>query len=292
MTTSHVPTTRSDAAGDTPPPDRPTHRHHGPVPWAAEPLPAPMEGAAVAADRRAHSPWRAPALVAVAAYVAIGLVLLAAGWVIVHTSLGDPVRSWDETISRNISLGRTSGWSDYSDVGTSGANTMPVVIGMVVVTIVLAALRRWRDMLLVPLALAIELSTFLTVNYIVGRDRPNVAQLGGEPGTHSFPSGHVAATFVLWFGIALLLGSGRWRTPWRLLAWTLAAVPVVTVAFSRVYRGMHFTTDVLAGLLLGAAALAAAAVATRSSWLASNPLSRRDGRADRDLDLTEAEVGR
>src|SRR5690242_20847874 len=45
-----------------------------------------------------------------------------------------------------------------------------------------------------------------------------------------------------------LLGAGRWRTPWRLLAWALAAVPVLTVAFSRVYRGMHFTTDVLAGL--------------------------------------------
>jgi undecaprenyl-diphosphatase len=228
----------------------------------------------------------------VTAYVGIGLVLLAAGWVIVHTSLGDPVRSWDETISRNISVGRTSGWSDYSDVGTSGANTVPVVIGMVVVTIVLAALRRWRDMLLVPLALAIELSTFLTVNYIVGRDRPNVAQLGGEPGTHSFPSGHVAATFVLWFGIALLLGSGRWRTPWRLLAWALAAVPVLTVAFSRVYRGMHFTTDVLAGLLLGAAALAAAAVATRSSWLASRPPTPGSTGGDHDIDLTGSAVGR
>src|SRR5690606_14248018 len=104
-----------------------------------------------------------------------------------------------------------------------------VVLGMVIVTIVLAALRRWRDMLLVPLGLAIELATFLSVNYLVARDRPNVSQLGGEPGTHSFPSGHVAATFVLWFGIALLLGAGRWRTPWRLLAWTLASIPVLTV---------------------------------------------------------------
>jgi undecaprenyl-diphosphatase len=79
----------------------------------------------------------------------------------------------------------------------------------------------------------------------------------------------VAATFVLWFGIAVLLGVGRWRWPWRILAWVVAAVPVATVAFSRVYRGMHFTTDVLAGLLLGALALGAAAVATRSSWLAA-----------------------
>ena len=196
-------------------------------------------------------------------------MLAAIGWLIVHTSLGEPVRSWDETMSRNVALWRTSGWEDVSSAGTSAANTLPVVAGMVVVTAALAALRRWRDLLFIPLALALELSIFLTVNYLVARDRPDVPQLGGQPGTHSFPSGHVAASFVLWFGIAVLLGVGRWRWPWRILAWAVAAVPVLTVAFSRVYRGMHFTTDVMAGLLLGAVALGAAAVATRSSWLAA-----------------------
>lgn len=239
----------------------------------ARPLDPLAESTAATAAHRAPGPWRAPATVAVASFVGIGLVLAAAGWLIVHTSLGEPVRSWDETLSRNVSLWRTSGWEDISATGTSGANTLPVAAGMVVVSGVLVALRRWRDLLFVPLALALELSVFLTVNYVVARDRPDVAQLGGEPGTHSFPSGHVAATFVLWFGIAVLLGVGRWRTPWRILGWAVAAVPVLTVAFSRVYRGMHFTTDVLAGLVLGALALGAAAVATRSSWLASAPRS-------------------
>ena len=99
-----------------------------------------------------------------------------------------------------------------------------------------------------------------------------------EPATHSFPSGHVAATFVLWFGIAVLLGVGRWRWPWRILGWAVAAVPVLTVAFSRVYRGMHFPTDVLAGLLLGVLALGASAIATRSSWLGSADDSEEVGR--------------
>ena len=223
----------------------------------------------MAVDRRFHGPWRAPAVVAVATYLAIGITLLAFGWVIVHTSIGEPVRNGDQTISEDLAGGRTPWVDDYSEVGTSGANTMPIVIGLVVVTVGLAALGRRRDMLLLPIALTLELSVFLSVNYLVARDRPDVLQLGGEPGTHSFPSGHVAATFVLCGSIAVLLGIGHWRTAYKVLGWVVVMVPVGTVAFSRVYRGMHFATDVLAGLLLGVLALAAAVVATRASWLGS-----------------------
>ena len=244
----------------------------------AEPLGTLPESTAVAAQRRVGGPVTTPLAVAVASYLFMAALLVAGGWLLVHTSLGDPVRRWDEHLSQHLSVGRTSGWSDLSSVGTSGANTMPVVGGMLLVSLVLAALRRWRDLLFIPLALALELSVFLTANYIVGRERPDVAQLGGQPATHSFPSGHVAATFVLWFGIAVLLGVGRWRWPWRILGWVVAAVPVITVAFSRVYRGMHFPTDVLAGLALGVLALSASAVATRSSWLASADDSQEVGR--------------
>ncbi len=233
----------------------------------AEPLGRRLEPVAAAVDERIRSAVRSPIVVAATAYVGITLVLLVVGWLLVRTPLGAPVRGWDEAVSRDLATGRSSGWTGYSDVGTSGANTAPIVIGTVVVSAVLAALRRWRDLLLVPLGLAVELATFLTVNLLVARDRPDVAQLGGEPATHSFPSGHVAATLVLWGGVAVLLGVGRWRTRYQVLAWALVAVPVVTVGFSRVYRGMHFTTDVLAGLVLGALALVASIVATRASWL-------------------------
>jgi len=235
----------------------------------ARPLDPRPEATAEAVARRFPGPWRPPAIVAAATYVSLAAALVVVGWLLVHSSFGAPVRGWDESVSRNLSASRTSGWGDVSSVGTSGANTLPVVAGMVAVSVVLAARRRWRDLLFIPLALALELSVFLTVNYLVARDRPDVPQLGGQPGTHSFPSGHVAATFVLWFGIAVLLGVGGWRRPWRFVGWALAAVPVLVVAFSRVYRGMHFTTDVLAGLVLGTLALGASAVATRSSWLGS-----------------------
>lgn len=282
VTTSTTPGSDRVPAGDAPAdePGRDT-RHGEALPISDRPdrfagaLAHGLEATARKADDRAHGPWRAPLLVAVATYLAGVAVLLLVGWILVHSPVGAPVRDWDQRVSLDLATGRTSGWSDYSDVGTSGANTLPIVGAMVLVSAALAALRRWRDLLFLPLGLALELSIFLSVNYVVARERPEVPQLGGEPGTQSFPSGHVAATFVLCASIAVLLGIGRWRRPYQLLGWLVAMVPVASVAFSRVYRGMHFTTDVLAGLLLGILALTAAMVATRASFLGSSTREAR-----------------
>ena len=67
----------------------------------------------------------------------------------------------------------------------------------------------------------------------------------------SFPSSHSAAAVCLYGGLAVL----AWRlTRNRPLQVGLTAVAVVfplTVGFSRMYRGYHHLTDILAGLLLG-----------------------------------------
>jgi undecaprenyl-diphosphatase len=49
----------------------------------------------------------------------------------------------------------------------------------------------------------------------------------------------------------------------RIVAWVLAALVSLTVAFARTYRGMHHVTDVVVGALLGVGALAASAFAVR-----------------------------
>jgi undecaprenyl-diphosphatase len=120
------------------------------------------------------------------------------------------------------------------------------------VSLVFAARRHWRFVAMLVTGLALELVTFLTVNAIVARPRPHVAHLGSVPTTSSFPSGHVAAAFVIYATLARFVTQTvrhRWAA-W--LAWTLAVLAPLAVAFARVYRGMHYPTDVAFGLVLGA----------------------------------------
>ena len=126
---------------------------------------------------------------------------------------------------------------------------------MAAVTIVLAVLRKWRAMLFVPMAMLAEITTFLAVNQLVGRDRPPVEKLGPLPGTYSFPSGHVAATFVCWVGIGVLLVAYGFVRSARARRRSSGALMAASMAWARVYVGMHYTIDVIFGFAMGVAAI-------------------------------------
>jgi membrane-associated phospholipid phosphatase len=69
------------------------------------------------------------------------------------------------------------------------------------------------------------------------------------PPTSSFPSGHTAATIALGVGLALGLARTHPRHRLRALSWFLAVAVAVFVLASRLYRGMHWPTDVAASVV-------------------------------------------
>jgi undecaprenyl-diphosphatase len=87
---------------------------------------------------------------------------------------------------------------------------------------------------------AAQLSTDL-LKWLIPRSRPRLDPLIAIPHNHSFPSGHAAASFAC----ATVLGAAVPR--WRFWLFVLATL----IAWSRVYNGVHYPLDVLAGAALG-----------------------------------------
>ncbi|MFF9982533.1 diacylglycerol kinase family protein [Streptomyces erythrochromogenes] len=144
---------------------------------------------------------------------------------------------------------------------TAGLSLLASTEGIVGVTLVcvaallaLPSAPRWAEAVFLGASVAVQSAVFLIVTSFVERPRPDVLQLDGAPPTSSFPSGHVGASVALYGGLATLV-LRRTRGPWRYLtAGVLLLVPPA-VGLSRVYRGMHHPSDVLGGLLNGAATL-------------------------------------
>ena len=149
----------------------------------------------------------------------------------------------------------------------SGGFVIPALVGAVV--IISAFQRRWLLAGFVLAAIVIESATYRTTVLFVDRDRPDVPQLEGLPEDASFPSGHVAASIAVYSAFALLLTSRMSSTRARVLTWAAAlAIPPI-VAVSRMYRGMHHPLDMLAGVLIGIAALALALLLARATGVAA-----------------------
>ena len=136
---------------------------------------------------------------------------------------------------------------------------------LVVLTLVAsAALRRLRIGVFIVTAIVIELSLYRLGALVAPRDRPAVPRLDDLPVDESFPSGHVAASTVVYVGLALVISSWARRRWVTAVVWTVAVLAVLTVAMSRMYRGMHHPLDTVSGLLLGAGCLLVALVAVRA----------------------------
>jgi undecaprenyl-diphosphatase len=104
-------------------------------------------------------------------------------------------------------------------------------------------LRRWQIFVLTLVADALAQLSSTVLKAAIPRDRPHVHALVSRPHSHSFPSGHATTSFACATVLALMVPRLRW--PLLVLA--------AAVSWSRVYVGVHYPLDVLAGAVLGAA---------------------------------------
>jgi undecaprenyl-diphosphatase len=109
------------------------------------------------------------------------------------------------------------------------------------------------------------------IKSLVGRPRPELVPHLTEAGGGSFPSGHAFNSAVVYIALALAFATLSARQSVRLTIIGCAVAVSLLVAWSRVWLGVHFPTDVIAGWLGGAGwAFLAAALLQRPAELAAD----------------------
>jgi undecaprenyl-diphosphatase len=131
--------------------------------------------------------------------------------------------------------------------------------GVVLVAAVALYLWRVRGSLVQAVAFGLVASSGWVASeffkLIIARQRPNPAllfdPLSPETGSNSFPSGHVSFAVALGFALYFLARGTRWARATAVAAVVLALV----VAWSRLYIGVHYPSDVAASFLAASAAV-------------------------------------
>jgi undecaprenyl-diphosphatase len=182
----------------------------------------------------------------------VGGLLAAAAALLLFTWLGREVLE-GEALRLDI-RGRTlaQGWASPTVTGLMIAASFyggPVVLIPAALVAAFAFLvHGWhRGALLVVLTVAgaALLNWLLKVTF--ARVRPEAFFDYPLPGSPSFPSGHALYAASIFGGLAALLTARLKHGPLRVTVWAAAVCLVVLVGFSRVYLGVHYPSDVLAG---------------------------------------------
>ena len=125
----------------------------------------------------------------------------------------------------------------------------PGLVYAAIVAVIVFLCFRWRRAtiwLLITLAGATVLDVSLKLAFHRPRPTP---YFGAVPHTYSFPSGHALYSFCFYGVLAGLLADRISSLALRIVVWIAAALLVLGIGISRIYLGVHYPTDVMAGYL-------------------------------------------
>lgn len=184
-----------------------------------------------------------------ASLVVAGLALFLFAWLGNEVLRGDTqhfdmvIRTW---VHRFASQGMTSAMKTISLLGYD------ILIAELLIAFGFFAWLRWRRAAVwLAVAMAGSLALDMTLKYAYHRTRPT-AFFGVAPHSYSFPSGHALCSFCFYGVLAGLLSARTKSLAWRLVIWIFAAVLVIAIGLSRIYLGVHYPSDVIAGYLAAA----------------------------------------
>lgn len=160
-------------------------------------------------------------------------------------------QQFDEAVLRWMHAHQTP-WLEDLMIEVTMLGTWIVVLSIVSIAGLFLWLTRHRYstvLLLVATAGGIGLNNILKIGF--DRPRPQVFEWGTHVSSSSFPSGHAMSSAVVYITVAYLAARLQKTHIARLATLTIAGCIVAVICFSRMYLGVHYPSDVAAGVIIG-----------------------------------------
>lgn len=202
----------------------------------------------------------------------VGL-LIAAGEAVVHSAT---VTSFDQDTTRVVVSSRTAAVSSVMKVATWLGSWVAVLVAAAIIAMLIITRRLPVLAAVVAVfAWAGESGGVQIGKAIVSRHRPPEAIWLVRAHGWSFPSGHSASACLAFTVLAMCVVTLARHRAARIVGWLTAGLAIAATAFSRVELGVHWLTDVIAGVVFVACWLTAIAISLGGSLRRPGPVLDR-----------------
>lgn len=150
---------------------------------------------------------------------------------------------FDVAILEAVHAQATTTWDAIFLAITTAGDVMSIIVVTIILSVYLYYKHRRRDMLLLVASVGGAAAANIILKLLFQRARPSLWHSSVVETTFSFPSGHAMLSSALIFSLVVIL----WKTRYRWAIVVVGALFVLLVGLSRLYFGVHYPSDIIAG---------------------------------------------
>ena len=171
----------------------------------------------------------------------IGILIFATMVVMLLTN---NVTGLDNSIYNIIISSKSDAMTMFMTIITMMCNTEFIIVATLLLVLLIKN-KKMGGMIASNVVLCSVINTI--IKHIFLRPRPVGIKLI-EQGGYSFPSGHSMMAVAFYGLLIYIIWNTKWRNVWKIFTTTLLVILILLIGISRIYVGVHFASDVIAGL--------------------------------------------